>query len=131
MSLEQTAARAIIERDSRFHRQQAEKCRDLARLTDELRGRLNALAADYDARAREMESLTAEWQAVKKSVPLSPPQKAGVQPLTLSIRDAARTLGLGRTTIYRLIGEQRLETVKIGNRTLIKTASISRLVDEG
>ena len=120
-----------MKRDSRFHRQQAEKCRDLARLTDELRRRLNDLAADYDARAWEEENLPAEWQAVKKSAPLPPPQMVGVQPLTLSIRDAARALGLGRTTIYRLIGEQRLETVKIGNRTLIKTASISRFVDDG
>lgn len=114
----------------RFHRVQAEKCRDLARMTDELRRRLYELADDYDARAREMESLAAKLPAEKKLSPLSPPEKTGAQPLTLSIKDAARMLGLGRTAIYRLIGEQRLKTVKIGNRTLIKTESIERLVEQ-
>ena len=118
-----------MKRDLGFHRQQAEKCRDLARLTDELRRRLIDLAADCDARAWQEESLTAQSPANKRS-PVSPLETTGGQPITLSIKDAARTLGIGRTTIYRLIGEQRLETVKIGNRTLVKTASINRLIDQ-
>jgi excisionase family DNA binding protein len=47
--------------------------------------------------------------------------------LTLSIKDTAKLLGLGRSTIYRLIGEGQLQSVKIGRRTLIKAASINRL----
>lgn len=50
--------------------------------------------------------------------------------LTISIAQAARTLSLGRTSIYKLINEGRLETVSIGRRRLIKTASIQRLLED-
>lgn len=49
--------------------------------------------------------------------------------LAVSVNDAARALGLGRTSIYAMIGDGRLEMFKLGRRTLIKTASIRRLVD--
>jgi excisionase family DNA binding protein len=52
-----------------------------------------------------------------------------VEPLAVSVNDATRVLGLGRTSIYAMIGDGRLETLKLGRRTLIKTASIRRLVD--
>jgi excisionase family DNA binding protein len=45
----------------------------------------------------------------------------------VSIADAGRMLSVGRSTLYRLIGEGRLETVKIGRRTLVRTASIRAL----
>ena len=47
-----------------------------------------------------------------------------------SIPDAQRALGIGRTTAYRLIDEGKLETVKIGRRTLIRIASIRALAGE-
>jgi excisionase family DNA binding protein len=53
-----------------------------------------------------------------------------MEPVTISVNGAAATLGLGRTAIYALINEGRLETVKIGRRTLVKTSSIRRLVGE-
>jgi len=53
-----------------------------------------------------------------------------MEPLALSINDAARTLGLGRTSIYAMIGDGRLESFKLGRRTLIRMASIRRLVDQ-
>ena len=46
-----------------------------------------------------------------------------------SISDTARTLSLGRTSIYALIADGRLETFKLGRRTLIKDDSIRRLID--
>ena len=52
-----------------------------------------------------------------------------MEPVTISISGAAKALGLGRTTIYSLISEGRLETIKLGRRHLIKTASIKRLID--
>lgn len=53
-----------------------------------------------------------------------------MEPVTISITGAAKALGLGRTTIYVLIAEGRLETLKLGRRHLIKTDSIRRLVEE-
>ena len=47
-----------------------------------------------------------------------------------SINETARALGLGRTTIYALINQGRLETVKFGSRTLVKTSSIMALIGE-
>lgn len=41
-----------------------------------------------------------------------------------SIRETGSVLGLGRSTIYRMINEGQLETVKIGSRTLVRIASI-------
>ncbi|WP_397415468.1 helix-turn-helix domain-containing protein [Phenylobacterium sp.] len=52
-----------------------------------------------------------------------------MEPITASINDTARAVGLGRTSIYALIREGRLETVKLGRRTLVRIASIRRLLD--
>ncbi len=51
-----------------------------------------------------------------------------MEPLAFSINDTAKTLSLGRTSIYALIREGRLETIKLGRRTLIKAASVRRLL---
>ncbi|WP_430419357.1 helix-turn-helix domain-containing protein [Phenylobacterium sp.] len=52
-----------------------------------------------------------------------------MEPITASINDTAKALSLGRTSIYALIPEGRLETVKLGRRTLVKIASIRRLLE--
>ncbi|WP_433908765.1 helix-turn-helix domain-containing protein [Sphingomonas yabuuchiae] len=50
--------------------------------------------------------------------------------LTCTAIDAARSLGIGKTKLYELIGQGKLKTIKIGRRTLIKADSIRTLVDE-
>jgi excisionase family DNA binding protein len=50
--------------------------------------------------------------------------------LPASISEAGKMLSLGRTTIYRLIWDGKLDAVKIRRRTLIRTASIRRLAGE-
>ncbi len=52
-----------------------------------------------------------------------------MEPFTITVNDACKALGLGRTKIYELIAKGRLETLKIDKRTLIKTASIRALVE--
>lgn len=49
--------------------------------------------------------------------------------LTYSINETARTLSLGRTSIYAMIADGRLEAFKLGRRTLVKAESVRRLVD--
>lgn len=51
-----------------------------------------------------------------------------MSPVTYSIKDVAALLGLGRTTVYKLIGEGRLTRVKIGARTLVPAADVRALL---
>lgn len=51
-----------------------------------------------------------------------------MEPIATSVNDAAKALSLGRTSIYALIKEGKLETVKLGRRTLIKIESIRSLI---
>ena len=52
-----------------------------------------------------------------------------MEPIATSVNGAAKALSIGRTTIYELINNGKLETVKLGRRTLIKTASIRALIN--
>jgi excisionase family DNA binding protein len=47
-----------------------------------------------------------------------------IQPIAASIETATHLSGLGRTTIYRLINEGKIEAVKAGDRTLVLTDSL-------
>ncbi|MDQ4419032.1 helix-turn-helix domain-containing protein [Sphingobium sp. DEHP117] len=49
-------------------------------------------------------------------------------PITVRIKDACRMTGIGRSKLYLLIAEGKLETVKIGSMTLIRVASIEALL---
>ena len=51
------------------------------------------------------------------------------EPLAYSIADACRASSIGRTRLYQLIGEGRLEARKIGKRTLIPAASLRALIE--
>lgn len=45
------------------------------------------------------------------------------------LMEAAEQLGVGRSTIYELIGSGQIEVVKIGRRTLVPADSLDRYVD--
>ena len=49
--------------------------------------------------------------------------------LAYSISEAAAAISIGRSKIYLLIAEKRLETRKIGKRTVIPAASLHRLLE--
>ncbi len=53
-----------------------------------------------------------------------------MDPITTTIEGTKKATGLGVTKIYELIGEGRLEVVKVGRRTLVKTKSIKALLGE-
>lgn len=56
----------------------------------------------------------------------------GKEPATdrklVSIKEAGTILGIGRSSIYRMIEDGRLETRRIGRRTLIKMDAIEVLL---
>lgn len=51
------------------------------------------------------------------------------QPLAYSISEACRVSSIGKTRLYALIAEGRLDARKIGKRTLIPAASLRRLIE--
>jgi excisionase family DNA binding protein len=50
------------------------------------------------------------------------------EPLLISVEETAHSLGIGRTTVYGLVRDGHLRTVKIGHRTLIPVAEILALI---
>ena len=51
-----------------------------------------------------------------------------LEPLAYSVNEAIRVSSLGRTRLYQLINEGKLEARKVGKRTLIPAASLRRLI---
>ena len=48
--------------------------------------------------------------------------------MTYKIDEVATMLGLGRTTIYKLIDEGQLSRIKVGARTLIPVSDVEALL---
>ena len=57
--------------------------------------------------------------------------KNNIEPLGYSITDACAVSSIKRTFLYQLIASNRLETVKIGKRTIVKADSLRRLIQGG
>jgi excisionase family DNA binding protein len=51
------------------------------------------------------------------------------EPIAYSINDACKVVGLGRTYLYKMISDGRLEVRKIGKRTLIPASSLRSLIE--
>jgi excisionase family DNA binding protein len=51
--------------------------------------------------------------------------------LALSVPEAARTCGISRATVYRLIQQKKLETVKLGARRLVRPEALIALLNGG
>lgn len=52
-----------------------------------------------------------------------------MEPITVTVADARKAIGIGHTKLYELIGAGKLRTVKVGRRTLVTTESIRAFVD--
>ncbi len=53
-----------------------------------------------------------------------------MQAIATSVKEAGQALSLGRTAIYALIKEGRLDTIKVGRRRLIKIESVRLLLEQ-
>lgn len=47
----------------------------------------------------------------------------------MRVPDACRFLGIGRSTLYLLIGKGEIEIVKVGTATLVLTSSVHGLIE--
>lgn len=50
--------------------------------------------------------------------------------LAYTVKEAIEATGLGKTTLYQMIGDGRLRVVKIGTRTLIPRSSLAAIFGE-
>ena len=51
-------------------------------------------------------------------------------PFTVSIAEATKIVGIGRTSLYAAISKRKLKVKKSGRRTLIEMAELQKFVDE-
>ena len=60
---------------------------------------------------------------------LMTPPNGDFDPILLTIPQAARALAIGRTTLYELIGAQRIEAVHIGRCVRIPVEALHAFVE--
>jgi excisionase family DNA binding protein len=58
-------------------------------------------------------------------------EPAAFERRALSIEETAKTCGLSRATLYRLISDGKLTTLKIGARRLVPVGAIDALLNGG
>lgn len=51
--------------------------------------------------------------------------------LLVTVDDAAKALGLGRTSVYALMKDGRLPFVEVGARRRVRVADLKRVAEEG
>ncbi|MBO6768416.1 MAG: helix-turn-helix domain-containing protein [Erythrobacter sp.] len=56
-------------------------------------------------------------------------RQTDIEPIAMRITEACRYLGIGRSTLYVLIGQGELEYIKLGSSTLVLTESLKSLVE--
>lgn len=52
-----------------------------------------------------------------------------IEPITMRVSEACHYLGIGRSTLYVLIGDGEIEFIKLGSSTLVLTESLRLLVE--
>lgn len=55
--------------------------------------------------------------------------KSTIEPIAMRVPEACCYLGIGRSTLYVLIGEGEIEYIKLGSSTLVLTESLRSLVE--
>jgi excisionase family DNA binding protein len=49
--------------------------------------------------------------------------------LAYTVPDACEQIGVGRSTLYELIGAREIRTIKVGTRTLVPASELSAFVE--
>ena len=62
---------------------------------------------------------------------MSDKTRAPTEPISVRIPEACRLTGIGRSKLYELIAEGRIEVVKVGAITLVPYASLRGLIEKG
>ena len=57
-------------------------------------------------------------------------EKPAIPALAYRINDFVKAVGIGRTTVYKLIAEGKIRPIKVAGRVLIPANEISRLLRE-
>lgn len=65
---------------------------------------------------------------VGRSRPLTSTRRTRLTRMTYRIDEVAEMLGLGRTTIFKLLEQGELRRVKVGARTLILASDVDALI---
>jgi excisionase family DNA binding protein len=69
-------------------------------------------------------------QAISEMAPVRSSTTDATQTLLVTIEEAARLLGIGRTTMFELIGRGEVKSVRLGRRRLITRRSLESFVEE-
>ena len=56
---------------------------------------------------------------------------AGVEPISVRIREACRLTGIGRSKFYELVARGDIEVIKVGAITLVPFAGLREFIDRG
>jgi hypothetical protein len=59
---------------------------------------------------------------------LTPDRPPHAEPMTCTVKDASRISGLGVSTIWKLVAEGKLDTVRVYNRRLVVLASLRQVL---
>ncbi|MDE0900926.1 MAG: helix-turn-helix domain-containing protein [Erythrobacter sp.] len=68
-------------------------------------------------------------KAETRDQPTERKHQSTTEPITMRVPEACRYLGIGRSTLYVLIGESEIEFIKLGSSTLVLTESLRSLVE--
>lgn len=52
------------------------------------------------------------------------------EPIAFGINDVCRMLGISRTSVYKIISDGQLKTIRIAGRTLILRSEINRMISD-
>jgi excisionase family DNA binding protein len=80
---------------------------------------------------REASGVDRERRPELSGRPRNRPMASNVQRRAYSVREAARMCGLSRATLYRLLKEGKITSIKIGTRRLIRDDQINALLAGG